>query len=178
MNFPDPYANKISVRRLRAVFAVFLFSLLLIALLVLKKSYDYKSEAMASTNSMQSAEALLPSTQPRKTALPVDEKQKAYLADLKATAVKLSVDWGARIASVESVMTADLSLNSLRVDAQKGELELKGEASSNAKLTAMVNSMQRAGLDARVGRLARFSNGVGSGSGSGLEYSILIVWPQ
>jgi hypothetical protein len=125
--------------------------------------------AKAALKGMQTAEALLPAVKPARQNLPIDPKQKAYIADLKTAAVKLSIDWSARIASVENATNTDLSLNALRVDAQKGEIELKGETSSNSKLTALVVAMQTSGLDARVGRLARLTNG--------LEYSILIVWP-
>jgi hypothetical protein len=170
MKFPDLYANKIRLYRLRTLLVLGCTGVLVFALLMLKSSHDNMAQAQATVTAMRSAEALLPGAQPRQIVIPIDAKQKAYLADLKATAAKLSVDWGARIASVESAMNADLSLNALRVDGQRGEIELKGETSSNAKLTAIVNAMQKAGLDARVGRLARLTNG--------LDYSILVVWPQ
>jgi hypothetical protein len=173
-NLPDPYANPTRLRRYRAITLFFISVVLLLALTLLKDAYNKKIEAQSALTAVRSAEAMLPSAQARRPVAIVDPKQKAYLADLKSTAMKLSVDWSSRIASVEKALGPELSLNSFRVDGQKGEIELKGETSTNTKLTALVAAMQGNGLDARVGRVARFQNG----PTSGLEYSILIAWPQ
>jgi type II secretory pathway component PulL len=173
-SFPDPYANPSRMRRLRLILGVVTFALFVLALSALKVAQDKKLESQKALVAAQAAEAMLPSSQVRRPVAAADPKQKIYLSDLRATAVKLSVDWGARISTVEQAMGADLSLNAFRIDAQKGEIELKGETSSNVKLTAIVSEMQRNGLDARIGRLARFQNG----NSTGLEYSILIAWPE
>jgi hypothetical protein len=173
-SFPDPFASPLTLRRSRFVVMLFGVVLLLFALIYLKFAYDDKLDAQNSLKAAKEAEALLPSSPVRRVVAVVDAKQRAYRADLKATAMKLTVDWSARIASVEKAIGPDLALNAFRVDGQKGEIELKGETSSNAKLTSIVSSMQNNGLDARVGRIARFQNG----SVSGLEYSILVEWPQ
>jgi type II secretory pathway component PulL len=174
MSYPDPYGNPSRVRRNRRIALLFAAALLLLTLVFLKASHDKKVEAYSALSAARSAEAMLPSAPPKKPVAAVDPKQRAYLADLKSTALKLSVDWNTRIASVENALGSELSLNAVRVDGQKGEMELKGETSSNAKLTSIIAAMQSTGLDARIGRVARFQ----SGTTSGLEYAILIAWPQ
>jgi hypothetical protein len=180
--YPDPYANPARMRRNRIALVLGSVVLSSMILIMLKASYDRLSDARSALNAARSAETLLPSTKPRKPVATIDLKKKAYLTDLKSTAVKLSIDWNARIASVENSLSSDLSINAFRVDAQKGEIELKGEASSNSKVTSIIAAMQSTGLDARVGRLARQQNGASGGSSasaiSSLEYSILIAWPQ
>jgi hypothetical protein len=173
-SYPDPFANPMILRRSRFVAMFFGVVILILAMTYLKLAFDDKRDAQNALRAAKAAEALLPSSPVRRVVAVVDAKQRAYRADLKATAMKLTVDWSARIASVEKAIGPDLALNAFRVDGQKGEIELKGETSSNAKLTSIVSAMQNNGLDARVGRIARYQ----SGSVSGLEYSILVEWPQ
>jgi type II secretory pathway component PulL len=170
MSYPDLYANRIGTQRLRALLLLIAVITVLLALLYLRGAHNKMIEARNSLEAFKYAETLLPNAAPKRVVANIDSKQKAYLADLNATALKLSVDWGSRIASVESALGADLALNGFRVDGQRNEMELKGETASNTKLTAIVGAIQKTGLDARVGRMARTT--------SGLEYSILIAWPQ
>jgi hypothetical protein len=168
MIYPDIYANRARTRRLRIALISVSFILFFAALFILKSVHHQMTQAQSSLSALQYAETLLATSRPSRPVSVVDPKQTAYLAELNATAARLSVDWGARIARVESSLSPDLSLNAFRIDAQRSEIEIKGETSSNAKLTSIVTAMQSSGLDARVGRLARLANG--------LEYSILISW--
>jgi hypothetical protein len=168
MIYPDIYTNRARARRLRIALVFVSCILFFVSLFTLKSVHHQMTQAHSSLSALQHAETLLVTTRPFRPVAIVDLKQKAYLAELNATAARLSVDWGARIARVESSLSPDLSLNAFRIDAQKSEIEIKGETSSNAKLTSIVTAMQSSGLDARVGRLARLTNG--------LEYSILISW--
>jgi type II secretory pathway component PulL len=168
ISYPDPYANPRRMRLYRTIVLSVGAALALLALFSLKGAHDSFKEAQSTLKATRAAEAMLPSEPARRPTLVVDPKQKTYLLDLRATNAKLSIDWIARIASVEKVIGPDLSLNSLRVDALKGEIEIKGETSSSEKLTALIATMQRTGLDARVGRLGRLT--------SGLEYSVLVAW--
>jgi hypothetical protein len=168
-SYPDPYANPRRNRFRRSMLLIACAAMFLVALLFLKESHRRKSEAQDALEAVQSAAALLPSEPARRVVAAVDPKQKIFLSELRSTAAKLSIDWGARLAKVEQALGSELSLNSLRIDAQKGEMELKGETSSNEKLTALIGAMQRSGLDARVSRMGRLANG--------LEYSVLIAWP-
>jgi type II secretory pathway component PulL len=170
ISYPDPYANPRRMRRYRAIVLIVGAALVFFALVSLKAAHDSFNDAQGTLRATRAAEALLPSEAPRRPPTVVDPKQKTYLLDLRATSAKLSVDWIARIARVEKVIGPDMSLNSLRVDTQKGEIELKGETSSSEKLTTLIATMQRTGLDARVGRLGRLT--------TGLEYSVLVAWPQ
>jgi hypothetical protein len=170
MSYPDLYANRLRTRRLRVASLLVGIVAVLLALFFMRDSHNKMVEAQNTLDAFKYAETLLPNSAPPRPVAVIDPKQKAYLADLKATALKLSVDWGARIASVENALGADLALNAFRIDGQRNEIELKGETTSNTKLTAIVGAMQKTGLDARVGRMARIPNG--------LEYSVLIAWPQ
>jgi hypothetical protein len=115
ISYPDPFANTRRLRMYRAAFLLLCLALVLLALIMLKNAYERQMQARDALDSTRSAEAMLPKVQPVKPVVMVDPRQRSYLAEIKTTVEKLSVDWIARIGSIEKAMGSDSALNGIRV---------------------------------------------------------------
>jgi hypothetical protein len=170
IRWPDPLVIAAGERMRKSVLTVLALVVMACVAGYAMVAFSELSAARQSLEAAKSAASLLPMESVVRKVSVGDPKRKAYLAEMDATAIRLAVDWSARLGEVERVLGEEARLNSFRLDAQKGEIEIKGEVESGARLSSLVRRFTQAKLDANLSRVSSLA--------VGFEYVMLISWPK